>query len=69
MIDYLDNLGLSVITLICSLEVHGHLSQQKILLERLELTDKEAENFRERSGILLPQFCTATGQELTSTCS
>ena len=40
MADYHDKLGLPVSTLICLLEMHGHISHPETMLDPLESTDK-----------------------------
>ena len=59
-----DKLGLPVTTLICLLEMHGHLPHPETILDPLELTDKEASSVRERSGLLLLHLCGETERNL-----
>ena len=64
MIDYRDKLGLPLTTLICLLEMHGHIAHPETILDPLELIDKEAESIRERSGLMLLDICRVTEEDL-----
>ena len=55
--NFCEKLELSVTTLICLFEMHGHLPHPKTILDQLKLTEKETESVRERSRILMLHLC------------
>ena len=61
--NYRKKLGLPEITLIRLLEIHGHISNRERILDRVELTDKEAGSIRGRSVLLFPYICGATEED------